>query len=97
MNNTRDWAAGSSNKIIKEAGDRLYRKDLINHTCLQFYEEYSTCYECPKSVINLNSIDKTTYKSGKRIIWCVKNYGWDVVRGMTMSDVTTILITEASG
>ena len=90
VGNARNRTKGSTDGVAREQGDQVYREDMTNVICNQFYEDNPSCVHCSKEIeiLDLSGVSSNSYNPGDRIIGCLEEYGWVVIRGIRVKDDT---------
>lgn len=90
IGNRRNRTKGSTDGVSREQGDKVYREDITNVICNQFYEENPRCDYCSKEIeiLDLSGVSRHSYNPGDRIIGCLEELGWVVIRGIRVQDDT---------
>jgi hypothetical protein len=90
VGNTRNRTKGSTDGVAREQGDQVYRQDITNKICNQFYEENPVCDNCSKDpeILDLSGVLPTSFVPGDRIIGCLEELGWVVIRGIRVGKTT---------
>ena len=81
-----------------EIGDQVYRDNNTNKIYKDFYKdnpEYSNCRKV-EEIIDLREISPTSYVLGYRIIGCLDELGWVVIRGIQIEEETYEVINVIS-
>ena len=88
--NARNRTKGSTDGVAREYGDQVYRDDITNKICKDFYEEDPDCGNCSKEaeILDLRGVLPHSFAPGDRIIGCLKELGWVVIRGIRVQEKT---------
>ena len=90
VGNSRNRTKGSTDGVARDQGDQVYRDDITNNLCEEFYEEDPGCRMCSTEaeIIDLSGIPPTSFASGERIMGCLEKLGWVVIRGIRVGETT---------
>ena len=85
-----DRTKGTTDGVARENGDQVYRKDITNKICPDMYKALPRCNCCRQDgiTLDLRDIPANSYNPGAYIIGDLDEYGWKVVRGVRVNDVT---------
>ena len=88
--NSRNRTKGSTDGVAREQGDQVYRDNITKKICEDFYEQEPGCSKCSNEagILDLSSIPPLSYAPGDRIIGCLEELGWVVIRGIRIDNPT---------
>ena len=102
--NSRNRTKGSKDGLAREHGDQVYPDNITNKICKDFYKQDVVCLNCcnEEEIVGLRSIPPWFYSPGQRIIGCLEELGWVVIRGIIIEETTyetinTIANSEHNG
>jgi len=102
LGNTRNRNVGSMDGIGREDGSHIYRGNKTERTCEYMYEDNLECDHCQHTLgnnldeIDLSEVPENSYSPGDKIIGCLEELGWVVVRGVRVSQDTNEEIIKLS-
>ena len=75
--------------VVREVGDKVYRDNITNKICNEFYRENSECSYCciVEENIDLRDMTPTSYVPGDRITGSLDKLGCVVIRGIRIENV----------
>ena len=90
VGNARNRTKGSTDGVVREQGDKVYRENITNKVCEEFHAEDPVCFNCCKEeeILDLSGVSPNSYASGERILGCLEELGWVVIRGIRIGDTT---------
>ena len=102
LGNTRNRNVGSMDGIGRGDGSHIYRGNKTERTCEYMYEDNLECDHCQHTLgnnldeIDLSEVPENSYSPGDKIIGCLEELGWVVVRGVRVSQDTNEEIIKLS-
>ena len=102
VGNSRRRCGGSLDGIRREDGSTIYRGNKKDRTCEYMYKENNECRHCQQGVnsmleeIDLSEVPENSYNPGDKIMGCLEELGWVVVRGVRVSQSTNEAIVNLS-
>ena len=96
--NTRNRSVGSHDGIAREADDRVYRWNVTNHICKDFYNKHPDCCECRKQevLISLREVKENSFMEDNIIIGVLNDIEWVVVRWVRVNNRVDDAISTAA-
>ncbi len=90
VGNVRNRTKGSTDDVAREQGDKVYRENITNKVCEEFHAEDPVCFNCCKEaeILDLSGVLPTSFAPGERIIGCIEELGWVVIRGIRVGETT---------
>ena len=95
--NQRNRTVGTTDGVAREFGELLYRNNLDEFMCPDFYDEvceYPHCME-GETVIDCTCVPSISFNQvGKTIVGNLEKYGWVVMRGLIIDPSTATKINN---
>lgn len=88
--------------IGRDDGSNIYRGNKKDRTCEYMYEMNNECNHCQHDItcvldeIDLSEVPENSYNPGEKIIGCLEELGWMVVRGVRVPKNTNDEIIKLS-
>ena len=90
VGNSRNRTKGITDGVAREKGNQVYRDDITDKVCEDFYEQDPACIMCSTEaeIIDLSGISPMSFAPGERIIGFLEKLGWVVIRGIRVGETT---------